>query len=154
MQCAGQLLRWSLKQPPIPLSGVLYEWGPVQQDQELQCGATVEGTSGLVTHRLTNLQTSRNPSAQQVSQTPFCIYCTVYSVHCCRVRLSTFYAELLCPICICLQWSQTQHLLCWVIVPCTYLVVESLLSLLGPAQYISPESFVRCVFWLNKSLPS
>ena len=39
------LLLWSLKQPPLPLSGVLYEQGPAQLDQELQCGATVEGTS-------------------------------------------------------------------------------------------------------------
>ena len=71
-------------------------------------------TSGLVTHRLTNLQTSRNPSAQQVSQTPFCIYCTVYIAvefdsapstlsycalyvyACSGVRLSIFYAESLC----------------------------------------------------------
>ena len=42
----------------------------VQQEQELQCGATVEGTIRLVVYRLTNLQASRNQMAQQVSQTP------------------------------------------------------------------------------------
>ena len=73
----------------VPLSGILYEQGQSQQDQDLQCEATVEGTSGLVAHRLTNLQAARNQSAQQVSQTP---YCTVYIYHC-RVRLSIFYAE-------------------------------------------------------------
>ena len=74
----GQLLRWTLDQPPDPLSGILYEQGQSQQDQDLQCEATVKGTSGLVAHRLTNLQAARNQLAQQKSQkTPFCIYITV-----------------------------------------------------------------------------
>ena len=42
----------------------------IQQEQELQCGATVEGTIRLVVYRLTNLQASRNQMAQQVSRTP------------------------------------------------------------------------------------
>ena len=72
-----RLLQWTLEQPTIPLSGILYEQGQSQQDRDLQCGATVKGTSGLVTHWLTNLQASRNQSAQQVSQNPFCIYIMV-----------------------------------------------------------------------------
>ena len=66
--------QWTLEQPPVPLSGILYELGQSQQDQDLQCEATVKGTSGLVANRLTNLQAARNQSAQQVSQNPFCIY--------------------------------------------------------------------------------
>ena len=50
-----------------PLSGILYEQGQSQQDQDLQCEATVKGTSELVAHRLTNLQASKNQLAQQVS---------------------------------------------------------------------------------------
>ena len=64
----GRLLQWSLKQPLVLLPEVLYEQGQFEQYQDLQCGATVKGTSGLVAHRLTNLQASRNQSAQQVSQ--------------------------------------------------------------------------------------
>ena len=71
-----RLLRWTLEKPPVPLSGILYEQGQSQQDQDLQCGAKVKGTSGLAAHRLTNLIASRNQSALQVSQTPFCTYCT------------------------------------------------------------------------------
>ena len=71
-----QILQWTLKQLPILLSGILYEQGQSQQDQDLQCGAKVKGTSGLAAHRLTNLIASRNQSALQVSQTPFCTYCT------------------------------------------------------------------------------
>ena len=66
--------QWTLEQPPVPLSGILYELGQSQQDQDLQCEATVKGTSGLVANRLTNLQAARNQSAQQVRQNPFCIY--------------------------------------------------------------------------------
>ena len=84
----GRLLQWSLKQPLVPLSEALYEQGQFQQDQDLQCGATVKGTYVLVAHRLTNLQASRNQFAQQVSQTPFCTY---------SISL----------------WSPTQHLLRW-----------------------------------------
>ena len=93
----GRLLQWTLEQPPVPLSGVLYEQGQFQQDQDLQCEAIVycivkgSGTSRLVAHRLTNLQASRNQSAQQVSQTPF-----LYIYHC-GVGLSIFYTESLCP---------------------------------------------------------
>ena len=75
----GRLLRWTLEQPPVPLSGVLYEQGLSQQDQDMQCGATVNGTSGLVAHRLTNLHASKNQLAQQVSQNPF-LY--IYTVEC------------------------------------------------------------------------
>ena len=56
----GRILQWTLEQPPVPLSGILYEQGLSQQDQDLQCGAIVKGTSGLVAHRLTNLIASRN----------------------------------------------------------------------------------------------
>ena len=38
-----------------------------------------ERASGLVAHRLTNIQASRNQSAQQVSQNPFCTLYTVES---------------------------------------------------------------------------
>ena len=55
----------------VPLSGILYEQGQSQQDQDLQCGATVKGTSELVAHRLTNLQALKNQLAQQVSRNPF-----------------------------------------------------------------------------------
>ena len=65
--------------------------GLVQQDQELQCGATVEGTSWLMAHRLTNLQASRNQSAQQVSQAT-----SVHILYHCKVWLSPFCAESLC----------------------------------------------------------
>ena len=61
----------------VPLSGILYEQGQSQQDQDLQCGATVKGTSGLAAHRPTNLQAVRNQLAQQVSQPLFCIYIAV-----------------------------------------------------------------------------
>ena len=74
-----QILQWTLKQLPILLSGILYEQGQSQQDQDLQCEATVKGTSGLVAHRLTNLQAVRNQLAQQVSQPPFSIYIAVSS---------------------------------------------------------------------------
>ena len=72
-----QLLWWSLKQPPVLLTGILYEKGQSQQDQDLQCGATVKGTAGLVTLRLTNIQAERNQLAQQVNQTPLGTYTTV-----------------------------------------------------------------------------
>ena len=49
----GWLLRWTLEQPPVLLSGILYEQGQTQQDQNLLCEAIVKGTSGLVAHRLT-----------------------------------------------------------------------------------------------------
>ena len=51
--------------------------GYSQQDQDLQCGATVKGTSGKVAQRLINLKAARNQLAQQVSQIPFCVYITV-----------------------------------------------------------------------------
>ena len=44
--------------------------GQSQQDQDLQCGSILEGTVGLVAHRLINLKASRNQSSQQVSQAP------------------------------------------------------------------------------------
>ena len=53
--CSAPLALEVVSYPHIQLSGVLYEQGPVQQDQELQSGATVEGTSQLVAHRLTNI---------------------------------------------------------------------------------------------------
>ena len=73
----GPLLCCTLEKPPVPLSRVLYEQGQSQQDQDLQYEATVKGTSGLVAHRLTNLQASRNQSAQQVVQTLFCTFIAV-----------------------------------------------------------------------------
>ena len=51
--------------------------GYSQQDQDLQCGATVKGTSGKVAQRLINLKAARNQLAQQVSQIPLCVYITV-----------------------------------------------------------------------------
>ena len=72
-----QLLRRTLGKPPVPLSGILYEQGQSQQNQDLQCEATVKGTSGLVSHRLTKLQALRNRLAQQASQTSFFIYIAV-----------------------------------------------------------------------------
>ena len=75
----GRLLQWTLEQPPVPLSGVLYEQGLSQQDQDMQCGATVNGTSGLVAHRLTNLQAvCKKPIGSASEPTPF-LY-----IHCCE----------------------------------------------------------------------
>ena len=121
-----QLLQWTLEQTPVPLSGILYEQGRSQQDQDLQCGATVKGTSGLVAHRLINLQASRNQLAQQVSRNPFCIYISLWSltqhllcwvtVSCVfwyRAGLSIFYTESLSCGEVCME-SRTQHLLHWV----------------------------------------
>ena len=50
--------------------------GPTQQDQELQCETTEEGTLWCVAHRLIKIQAGRNLMAQQVSLFPsLCISC-------------------------------------------------------------------------------
>ena len=48
--------------------------GPTQQDQELQCETTEEGTLWCVAHRLIKIQAGRNLMAQQVSLFPFSVY--------------------------------------------------------------------------------
>ena len=48
--------------------------GPTQQDLELQCEITEEGTLRCVAHRLTKVQADRNLVAQQVSLFTFSVY--------------------------------------------------------------------------------
>ena len=48
--------------------------GPTQQDRELQCETTEEGTLWLVAHRLIKIQADRNLVARQVSLFPFSVY--------------------------------------------------------------------------------
>ena len=89
----GQLLLWTLEKPPLPLSGILYEQGQSQQDQDLKCGNTVKGTSGLVAHRLTT-PTYKLQETNQLSK-----WAKPFSVH--------------TSLCIFVE-SRTQHSLCLV----------------------------------------
>ena len=86
-----QLLRWSFKQPPIPLSGVLYEQGPFSKIKNCSVELLWKGTldwwligSQTYKHQETNwLRKSAQP--------------LLYIYHC-GASLSTFYAESLCRV--------------------------------------------------------
>ena len=55
----------------VPLSGILYEQGQSQQDQDLQCGAKAKGTSGLVAHKSTSC---KKPIGSASEPKPLSVY--------------------------------------------------------------------------------
>ena len=69
-----------IRTPVRPVCGLLYETGPDSfLIEELQSEALVDGISCFVAHRLTNLQSARNKSTHQASQSPYVQITIVYS---------------------------------------------------------------------------
>ena len=80
----GWLLRWSLKQPPVPLSGILYEKRPVTTRSRSAMWSYSEGDRWIGdSYRLTNIQAVRKQTAHtQNLQMHNCTISVLYNIQC------------------------------------------------------------------------